>query len=398
MNSRSRFPLLFTGVPVLALSACWEETTSPTVTRVDRAGVEVVTSRAPAEGTLQVGSGDALLDLSEVGGEEYEFYRVGDVVRFGGLYVVAEPHQVRAFHPRDGLAWQFGAQGDGPREFRRITDLAPHGDWLLVFDYGRRRVTVLDRSGSWVRGFQLQVDFPGDRIATLDQGGLVIQSSFPSVLVGSDSIPLGLTRVPTAIVAVSGTGEVRETIGRTLGASSVRIETAQGIIDQRPVFGHTAHVEAWDERIAVAEGIYLGYRELDLDGRTRRIVRGDLPLELSAELLEAEWRVRTELLGPERARALRESTPLPDARPAVSRMIVGDEGEVWLKEHLGEFRGLAGQDPQPWHVFGADGVWRATAVLPAGFEPTAVVGGELLGVWRDELGVERPGVLGVARD
>lgn len=58
------------------------------------------------------------------------------------------------------------------------------------------------------------------------------------------------------------------------------------------------------------------------------------------------------------------------------------EGGLWI--------GPAADIPGgPWRVFDVRGGWIESLLMPTGFTPLTVAGGEVLGVHVDELGVER---------
>jgi hypothetical protein len=71
----------------------------------------------------------------------------------GDLVVEVETDQrIRAFGPNGRLAWQFGAAGGGPGEFRTIRDLkAGAGNNLYVNDPGNGRITVVSPAGRLLR-------------------------------------------------------------------------------------------------------------------------------------------------------------------------------------------------------------------------------------------------------
>lgn len=360
-----------------------------TAVRFDSAGIEIVSSSEPATREWAFEVGEPSVDLTQPGGlQGAEFYRVADVVRVGDLLVVAEPNQVRGFSAAGEELWQFGREGNGPQEFRRIVDLESHGDSIVVFDSRRRRVSILDTDGGWVRGFQLGTEFPSSDLSLLGREGLVMRTSFPSVLV--EETRLGLTRVPTAIVRMSWSGELEDTIGMSLGHESVRLQTEHGIVDQRPIFGHTSHVASVGDRVLIGDGTFMGFLELDSLGSLVRIVRGEFSLELTSDLLGSEWAIRESVLGPEATARLRESTPEPETRPAYSDLLVSPRGQVWLKEHRGEFTSFAGSGPQVWQVFGAGGEWLGAVQIPTSFRPAGIGASEVFGVFVDEFDVEHP--------
>lgn len=86
--------------------------------------------------------------------------------------------------------------------------------------------------------------------------------------------------------------------------------------------------------------------------------------------------------------------PASETRPAYADIIVDPSGAVWLELYRGE--GERDQ-PQEWLVLDADGAWLGTVGIPDGFSVSDITMDAVLGVWRDELGVEYPQVLRLTR-
>lgn len=376
-------PLLVAAV----VSGCRGDATDPVsgVVRSDSAGVEIVESSTPLLAGPPRTLGPPQLRIGSAGADT-EFFRISDAVSVRDGFVVAESHQVRGFTLEGEPLWTFGREGDGPREFRRVTDLEMRGDSIAVVDGARRRVVVLAPDGTFVRGFQLEAEFVQGDLSTLEGDAVVALGSFPSVLL--DDAPLGLHRPPLPLLRMSWAGEVDDTLATVLGAASVRIQTEYGVMDQRAMFGHTSHVVTRADRILIGDGTFLGFVEVRSDGTIARIVRAPRNPALTPELLEAEWSVREGFLGSEATRELRETTPLPEQRPAFSAMLISAEGDVWLGEHRGEYTALVGSEPQTWQVFNRAGEWVGPVEVPARFRPLHVFGDRILGVFVDEVDVE----------
>ena len=69
--------------------------------------------------------------------------------------------------------------------------------------------------------------------------------------------------------------------------------------------------------------------------------------------------------------------------PAYDQIVVADDGKVWARVYWPEL--LA---PATWDVFAPSREWLGPVRTPEGFTGSAVAGGKLVGVWRDELLVE----------
>ena len=144
--------------------------------------------------------------------------------------------------------------------------------------------------------------------------------------------------------------------------------------------------------------------ELNSAGDTVRILRiPDFPLALTAEQVEAERDARLDIPLPPGATSLPpffvqaiEDMPSPTTRPAYAAMLVDPTSAVWLRP----FRGTSEEDggPEHWLVLGSDGAWLGSVEIPDGFRVMEIGVDEILGVWTDEMDVQRPQVLRLRRD
>lgn len=84
-----------------------------------------------------------------------------------------------------------------------------------------------------------------------------------------------------------------------------------------------------------------------------------------------------------RIRDARRSLPVPEARPALRRLVVTDNGAIWVRPNgLGpESNGLV-----TWHVFSQDGSPMATVLLPSAFRLDRGTDDALIGVRAGSLG------------
>ena len=75
--------------------------------------------------------------------------------------------------------------------------------------------------------------------------------------------------------------------------------------------------------------------------------------------------------------------PLPDTKPAFVEIFVDPLGNVWLSLFL-----AAAETDAPWTVFGADGRFLGSVVMPPSIEVIDIGEEYVLAVWQDELDVE----------
>lgn len=99
----------------------------------------------------------------------------------------------------------------------------------------------------------------------------------------------------------------------------------------------------------------------------------------------------------------------PPGPPAFNGVFLANDGAVWVRRRTGPdaetvlATRMFSNSPQPsgravwvsdglegheWHVYDRDGRLTARAMLPPGLRPTEITESRILGVWKDELGVE----------
>jgi hypothetical protein len=80
-----------------------------------------------------------------------------------------------------------------------------------------------------------------------------------------------------------------------------------------------------------------------------------------------------------------ESMPIPDHRPAYSRLVVDSEGFVWTAHY---HRRVLFGDSVNWEVFSPEGEWLGAITTPSGLTVFEIGSDYMLGGYRDELDVE----------
>lgn len=155
-------------------------------------------------------------------------------------------------------------------------------------------------------------------------------------------------------------------------------------------------------------------------GELHHVIRNSMPNPAEARLIaSARSRSRpagaTEEGGPRR----RIEAPEMETAPAYDWVFVANDGAIWVRRIAGPdeetvrtnivysssaFTYIGGPlwvaeglDGQEWHVYDTEGSLRARALLPPRFRPTEITASRILGVWKDELGVESIRVLRLTR-
>ncbi len=379
----------------LGAAGCGEAGPGDATTVRDSAGVTIVESHAPgrdagADWTL---GRDPLVEIGAVeAAPEYMFNRVEDAVLApDGRIIVADggSREVR-FYDSDGRFLRAaGGPGDGPGEYRLINDIGRGpGDTVWVYDFTARRYTLLDDSGAVVRTMTLGPALSNvGSVGRLGDGTFVVQEYW-SGAGGTGRIRTGLTRAPAAVARIPAAGGRPDTVGVFPGRQ-VHIGSEAGrAVMSAPLFAH--HLSA----VAGADEIFIGDQEgyeirvYSADGGLRRLIRiPDLELRLTDEEIEAAVARRLAAEPADRRTTLRahlESMEVPETRPAYRRMLVDRQGVLWVEDYV----------PNPgetvsWRVFDADGRLLDRVEAPARFRILDIGRDRVVGVWRDELDVER---------
>jgi hypothetical protein len=188
-------------------------------------------------------------------------------------------------------------------------------------------------AGLYVRG-ELGTGLVAERIVTCVQGGG-----------GSSPHPFGraMSLTITREAVYSGTGEAFE-------------------IRRYSLDGELERIMRWPSHdLTIRQGHVDAYQDSNPDGESDRI-----------------WEARR--------RDFLESA-LPSAFPAFVRLETDPHGNVWA-----EWFRPPGEPHHAWSVFDTDGVFLGTVRLPSDLTVTDITDDLILGVTRDELGVERVGV------
>jgi len=380
---------------VTCLLGCAAPDAGGRVTLRDSAGVQIVESSAPAWGDSagwQV-SPAPLLEIGTPGAmPAHEFQRVDDARRLrDGRIVVADggAGTVRMFTPEGTLLWSAGRPGDGPGEYRLIERLGVGpGDSIWVFDFGLRRFTILTFDGETARTVPLGGELSAvGAVGRLPDGRFIVRE-FWSGAAGGGALRPGLRRDPAAIALLDSDGALADTIVLVRGREVfIRSENGRAVMSA-PLFARTASAAIREGTVIAGDQERFELQVYDASGTLERSIRirgRDLSIAAADvdRLIEEETARRP---APERAGFRRdlESMDVPPTRPAFGDILIDDDGNFWAAEYVRWPRFA-----RTWTVLDPDGRWLGAVAMPDGFRPLHVGGDWVLGVWRDELDVER---------
>lgn len=402
-----------TTLMLLALGGCIEglnhrEATGPGATVLDSAGVRIVENHWPAwqetgpwgleaSHTLRSGSGKA--------GPEQILYQVRGVQQLNnGQIVVANAgsSQLLWYDEHGEFLRAIGRKGNGPGEFTSMYGLYRcAGDTLVVNEF--RRVSFWDPHGQYVRMQRINIR-PRDRLSQVLEG---IGLDCSSLLIRTQTIesppPIGsIVRPPYWLYWERHNGR-RDTVAARVPWAEFFGGWLNGV--------HVSLVRPWGHHSAWAidgDHVYLGLgdrpevRMFDPKGRLVRIIRWDgegEPITAADRRLYSERRrayLRDKPSNFGEIYIAREKAPLPQRKPAYSRLLADDEGNLWAQKYP---MGAAGRKdlsawksrdfPEEWTVFDRDGRWLGDVTVPANHEVLAIQRGHVVTVWRDSLDAEQ---------
>jgi hypothetical protein len=345
----------------------------------------------------------------EIGGADATgpamFTRAWGVARAttGEIVVSDEPTQeLRVFSATGKHLRTFGRRGEGPGEFSQIRGIVIYGDTVYPID--TEQTTAFTLGGRLVR----QTPFPsmGDYRA-VDPWGALADGSVIQTAPGR-ATPEMRARVGTriemrALVRIAPDSRSHTILGIIPTYEHYRSENDPPGGDLVAFAPYTT-VAVFGDRLCMGRGVRYELIGMNRDGNANLIIRRDLePVPVSAGARAAYLqKVRTPVSTPgheappqERLNQIAARTHFAQTFPAFETIIAGGDGELWVGEFKYQQRTRAYGEQAPanetinWNVFGSDGSWAATVALPARFFPKQAGKDYVLGINRDEDGVER---------
>ena len=361
----------------------------------DSAGIKIVESFAGAwamQPGWTVGSEPVLEIGLQQGPAEYMFHEIRGAGRLGGgkLFVVdGGSGEIRIFDGGGTFLSATGRPGDGPGEFSNIRSVGVgRGDTIYVYDRGHRRVSFLSSEGDFVRGVTLRPETSGrlwDVRWLPDRGFVGDVHSFDKLRTEPD----GVTLATMIYVRFSAGGAQTSVIAEGPGIEAVRAFRTQEF--------WTFRIPAVGYRPAAAVGpgaLYFGLSRrmevgvMGLDGEMRAVIRQmnldqTLTEEMARQAALASIARSMPDEDPVRVYESADIVPSGSILPPYSRMEVDDGGYLWVAEYV-DFD----LDARNWTVFSPDGVLMGSVEVPEGFRILQVGDDEVIGRFRDELGIE----------
>jgi hypothetical protein len=377
----------------LLLAGCAAEHGEQQASSRDSAGVEIRELDASAAAPTRRLGDEPVVSIGDIdSGPDSQFVDIaGAVLLSDGRIVVADRglNTVRYFDANGRLVTSIGGPGAGPGEFRALQAVGRFaGDSIYALDRRLLRITVMDESGQAAFFVPLPMYFAsayplGDRrwIAATAEGyfgGSLDQQAQP-----------GLTRFPAPILVLSPDGTVADTLASPPGQELAYIRMGERMGGVPGAFGRVLSLAVRGQRVHVATGAMHGYDVYDPDRGLIQSTRltSDLDLSIRATDIAAFQSTILREIPDSAARAafseMLKTAATPRTKAPVSRILIDDTGVLWLSEYENPYfnNGV-------WHLVDPQGGYRGRVTAPTSLLIQDVHGSRVVGIWRDDLGVQ----------
>jgi hypothetical protein len=369
----------------------------------DSAGIRIVDNQL-ADGAVPRSIGQPLVRIGQVEGHpSYQLYRVDSAVRLAdGRIVISNGGSELRFYDATG-AHQLttGRAGDGPGEYRSIRYMrSMRADSLLVYDGGRRRISIVSPDGTHVR------DFAAPAVGEGVEGNVVVALADGTLLVTrTTNVPSRtVTRMQDTVhlAAIDPAGTAQRLGEYPGGDRQINISESGGEITSIEIvgllFSRAMLTVASRDRFYVASNHSWQIDVRDGTGSLQSIVRRTdaIPQALNNELVSAEIERRLAQMREQAAanggdvdlagqRRRLEGMPRVESLPAYAAVTAVQGGGVWVREYVPP---AAESETATWSVLDGSGALTMQVAMPAAFRPMYIDDDVVIGVIRDDLDVE----------
>ncbi|MFW5905003.1 MAG: hypothetical protein ACOCUZ_02180 [bacterium] len=374
------------------LTACETEPDAAPVSQLEDAPVAIDPTPSTRLGTVEAGGPQEFHDV-----EAPSFTSDGFIV-----VPLRGENEIRIFDRQGQSKEVLGGPGDGPGEFRFLAGVWTHGDTLEAWDMDHSRITRFPPDGD------VETILLGDEIL---EGSGVLSSAVARTqegwMVNSVVWPGFGHRDRVLVHHFARDGSL---IGRGVlevpGMMRIRTPRWSGPSPLSPS-ARFAWADTDDGGVLVAgETLEASLTLMPLDGRPTRTIEWEPPrrwdpedafqraVEVDSEGREEPFRQREgHFYDPEWP----SETDSPDAVPVFADLLVDELGFIWVlpfdpTHHAAALGGNVGDGRAApggrWVVLSQEGERVAEIEVPDGLEPYQVTEDEVLGIYRDELGVE----------
>lgn len=323
------------------------------------------------------------------GQEELELFEVSGAARLAdGSIVVYESgaFRVQKFGPEGEHLWSRGQEGEGPGDFQDFAEmLVPCTDEqsTTIYDIYSRRITVFDGDGELLHTYPFAFQEVQPYDITCAPGGRLVVSGWAKdhpMEPGPYRTTVDMAFADSSVVTILREGVLAEDRVTTATSEGVVTGSRPGIWSRKLMFAPT------DAGTWLGTGDDYEIEFVDWTGTTVRRIQWDGPdLAVTQEHLDAHRESLRESYTGDRfeARWEREREILPATFPAYSRVLLGDDGVLWIEDFQ-----RPGEHSE-WLAFDQGGQLIHSMVLPDRTRLLDIGDDWALVRTRDELDVER---------
>jgi len=339
--------------------------------------------------------------LAEFGrGPDVELYRVIGARRLDdGRVVVGNggASELLVFEPGGRLLRRLGREGDGPGEYRSLAWVSTTGgDTLLTYDARLRRTTISTIEGSTIASWAPEPTgdaFYPSFLGIFDDGTLLATIGEP---LPDDAAAELRYRDSLTTLRYDRNGHLLGEPGRFPNQEGfiVRSETGDLAWSEIP-YGRRTAIAVDATVFHVVTGDAYEIRTYDMTGTLRRVLRlerarSEVTLADRRAFREERRERLSKIEDPTRRRLhekLLQQLPFPEHHAGYSDILVTRRGELWAR-----------RDDTAWDVFAENGRLIGEARLPARFVVYEIGDDYVLGLQKDEIGIEHVTLHRLVRD
>jgi hypothetical protein len=369
-------------------AACGTSDAGRSVVAFDSAGVQIVRSHGPvwSSGAEWSVASEPILSLGAAEGDAaFMYHGIAAIRRLSdGRIVVADDGSatLRYYDAAGRHLLTVGRRGSGPGEFQRLSSVQRlTADSLFVWDSRLGRISLLDGDGGWAGELAVPGGIRPATLWRLGDGRWVAAAQTGLTGAGGP----GLHRQTAYLIVLPPDLTRSDTVATFPGTEYAVVDFGSGFGMGVAPYGRAFAAEVYADEVYIGIGDWLGWETYSPDGTLlRRTYSEFLDLRLSERDRPAILAAALEEVSTDEERGFvrdyHERVSLPAARRAFSSMLVDATGAVWFED------GESGTGV--WRVHAASGEYLGQLRLPVTFEPHEIGEDYLLGVWRDDLGVE----------
>ncbi len=371
----------------------------------DSAGVRIVENLRPAwpRGKEWLLASHPAVTIGNIEGEEHEVLSlvVGAVRLSDGSIAIGDggARRVRVYSQTGRHLVSAGGPGAGPGEFEVLGLIGRlRGDSIGVWDLHRKRVTIFSKTGQPRTGPPATVSgviVPA--IAWLENGSLIVTSTITPA--EAMSARPGEARQQQHFIRILPDGRT-ETVVVLRGQEKIVTRSGRNFAADPVLFGRNSYLAASANDFVAGESDAFELRRRTWDGRLLTVIRKPgaarkvTAAELNIARAEAEkarqqsFKLTAAAARPASATTLPRPSnadtevPYRATHPFFDALLIDATGHVWVREPS------VGSGTRSWLVFDPSGIWLGTISVQANLKITDVGRDYVLGVYRDELGVE----------